>query len=38
MPQRKVKAHLRRKPHSRKYVRVRGHLRVKRVNYKKRRR
>lgn len=32
--QKKVKPHLRRKPHSRKSVRVRGHLRKIRTNYK----
>lgn len=32
--QKRVKAHLRKKPHSRKQVRVKGHLRVKRTHYK----
>jgi len=36
--QKRIKGHLRRKPHSRKQVRVRPHLRIKRVKYKKRRR
>jgi len=35
--QKRVKRHLRKKPHSRKQVMVRGHLRVKRTNYKKKR-
>lgn len=37
MRQKLVKPHLRRKPHSYKQCRVRGHRRVKRVDYKKRR-
>ena len=32
--QKKVRAHLRRLPGSRRQVRVRGHLRIKRTNYK----
>lgn len=32
--QKRVKRHLRRKPHSRKQVLVRGHLRIKRTHYK----
>ena len=35
--QRNVKGHLRKKPGSRKQVRVRGHRRVKRTDYKKKR-
>lgn len=32
--QKRVRGHLRKKPHSRKQTRVRGHLRKKRVKYK----
>lgn len=35
--QKRVKAHLRKKPHSNKQCRVKGHLRVKRVKYRRRR-
>ena len=35
MPQKRVKPHLRKLPHSRKQVRVEGHLRKVRTNYKK---
>ena len=35
--QKLVRAHLRKKPGSRKQVRVRGHRRIKRTDYKKKR-
>lgn len=34
MPQKRVKGYLRRVPGSRKQVRVRSHLRIKRTNYR----